>query len=635
VYLKKISILLLFLLAICSKSFSIQPQDEGKVRMLINLLDYIAKDYGMAVENGVVLSEFEYAEMNEFVATASNNYDALLSSGAIQESAVPSESMKQLKLLIEQMATPEEVAQAADKIKKNILSLGLIPLTPAEWPNLKTGQSLFAENCASCHGALGAGDGAAGAALVPPPTNFTGKGIMQGIAPFQAFNTITLGIPGTGMRDFNELSETDKWDLAFYILTLQYPAGLDQPAGERIELDELAVLSDEELIQKHPELDIGSQRKASAPEKVEVKPPLAVARSFLTQVKSSYQKGDSEKATQLALLAYLQGVEPIEAQVKASDNSLFNRLESSMLNVRALIKSGASESDLNQGIADAMIVLDEAELVLQQGKRGIGMTAFIAASILLREGLEAFFVILAILGILKTVNAPAAIRWLHGGWISAVVVGVIGWFFADALLSLSAQSRELMEGLIALFAVVVLLYLGFWLHGKTEASRWKEFVEIRIKNLINKNNMIGLGAFSFMVVFREAFESVLFLSSLSTNTGNGSRLGILIGAIGSAIILGIMAWAILKWFKKMPIRKVFLYSSIVILALAFVLAGQGIHAIQEGGYMDIRSFPLNLKAPFLGIYPTYETLSTQILVLAGIGVLWFFNGRKATATVIK
>ena len=168
------------------------------------------------------------------------------------------------------------------------------------------------------------------------------------------------------------------------------------------------------------------------------------------------------------------------------------------------------------------------------------------------------------------------------------------------------------------------------MHGKTEAAKWKEFVETKIKALVNKNSMIGLGAFSFVVVFRESFESVLFLSSLTADGEASSKTGVFLGFVLSAGTILFIAWAILKWFKKLPISKVFLYSSMVILALAFVLAGQGVHAIQEGGFISINSFPINLRFGTLGIYPTYESILTQAGILGLIALLWKFSSSQMT-----
>ncbi len=144
--------------------------------------------------------------------------------------------------------------------------------------------------------------------------------------------------------------------------------------------------------------------------------------------------------------------------------------------------------------------------------------------------------------------------------------------------------------------------------------------------------MIGLGFFSFVVVFRESIESVLFLSSLASDGRAESSMGVLIGFIISAVALFFIAWAMLRWFKKLPIANVFLYSSMIILALAFVLAGQGAHALQEGGFFNVSSFPFNIRISALGIYPTYETIATQLLSLICIAILWRWNNRKSLPT---
>ena len=630
-------ILIVFLFTLSSITAHAAGGDvENETRMLINLMDYVAKDYQMAVKDGAVISAFEFEEMNEFVATAID-YAILLEKGGAIDSADPIHgNLIELRQLIESKGTIGDVAKKADAVKTLLLDLNLVSLSPSNWPNMENGSMLFKEQCASCHGNFGAGDGAAGVGLTPPPTNFRDKSIMQGVAPFQAFNTIRLGIPGTGMRAFNELNDTEIWDLAFYIEGLQHLDKRNSKPTIELSLEELATLSDEELLSLYPAIDVAAQR--SNPIKSELgstEAPIELAKRLLQESLDAYKNNQVSEATSLALNAYLQGVEPIEPQIMASDNALFQELETNMMRIRSDIKSGADIAIIEGAIADATKSLDKASDLLGTGERGMAMTSFIAASILIREGLEAFLIILAILGILKSLDAPRAIKWVHGGWLTAVGAGIIGWFFADSIMTWSAASRELMEGLIALFAVVVLLYLGFWLHGKTEASKWKEFVETRIKSLLSSNNMIGLGAFSFIVVFREAFESVLFLSSLTSDGLSSSKLGVFIGLIASAIVIFIFAWAMLRWFKRMPISKVFLYSSLIILALAFVLTGQGVHAIQEGGYLDIHSLPINLRFGALGIYPTYETALSQVFILIAILVIWKLSTFKAPSVENK
>ena len=618
--------ILLFFIALNS-SFAISDSESTKVRMLINLMDYIAKDYKMAVSNGAIVNEFEFGEMTEFSGNASKFYKELVISNAIKEDYDIVKELDNLQSLIQSRGNVTEVKVSADHVKQAIISLDLVSLVPASWPNFSNGKSIFEAECASCHGQAGNGQGSAGVGLSPSPTNFTDTDIMQGISPLQAFNTITLGIEGTSMRAFTELSSEEIWDLSFYIMHFQFGTQNDLVGTSKheIELEQLAIMSNEELIAENPALDIQKLRTTNPSKNDD---HIAIAKDLLNASEEALRKGELDRATTSALEAYLKGVEPIEPRIKASDNKLFEELESAMLGVRTLIKSNPNEQEITDGFAKAYAALDEAEILLGEAVRGMLMTAALTFSILIREALEAFFVILAILSILQSVNAKTAIRYVHGGWITALIFGLIGWFFAGYLMNWDAQSRELMEGVIALFAVSVLLYLGFWMHGKSNAIKWKAFVEDRVKGLLSKNNMIGLASFSFLVVFREAFESVIFVSSLTLDGNPDSNIGVLIGAIVSAVVLFGFAWSMLKWFKKMPITKVFLYSTYVVLALAFILAGQGIHAIQEGGYLDISSFPLNIKWTLIGLYPTYETILTQLVVFGLIVLLWKVSARK-------
>lgn len=621
-----LSILFFTLFSISLFASELTPSQQTEVRMLINLMDYIAKDYRMAVQDGAVINDFEYAEMQEFSGNAANYFQKLELAGILANAEGERAAIGNLTALINAKASPIEVSRQAEAIRSAIVARDLVPLAPTQWPNRNKGKALFAESCATCHGATGAGDGPAGVGLQPAPTNLSDPSIMDGVSPLQAFNTITLGIEGTSMRAFNELSDEEIWDIAFYIMELPYLNAETDGSNPVLPLTEVATLSNNALRDAHPGIDIPSLRKKG---NLSIGGPLQLAKTLLISAESAAVAGARDEAVALALKAYLQGIEPAEPKIKASDNQLFVRLESSMMGLRESIKSGTAE-EIAEDFDVAHATIDEAEALLGSTERSMWMTAAITLSILIREGLEAFFVILAILGILQSLQAKTALRWVHGGWIVAVLFGVVGWVFAGSLMQWDAQQRELMEGGIGLFAVVVLLYLGFWMHGKTNAAKWKAFVEDKVKGLISKNNMIGLASFSFLVVFREAFESVLFLSSLTVDGRESSNLGVLVGTLASAILLAFIAWAMLRWFKKLPIAKVFLYSSIVVLALAFVLAGEGIHAIQEGGYLGIHSFPINLRWSLIGLYPTYETILTQLGVLGMIILLWRYSTAKAS-----
>jgi high-affinity iron transporter len=182
-------------------------------------LDYLAVDYGGAVKDGKVLSLPEYKEQLEFVKTVGE-----LSQTLPEVSASPEIQtlVQNLTHLIRSKADPEKVATLARRTQAKVIERVHLPTGPSDWPNLETGKRLFLNSCAQCHGAGGQGDGPSALALNPKPFNFLEDPKMGRMSPFQAFNSIRLGVPGTGMAGFPNFSDQDAWSLAFYVLSLRY-----------------------------------------------------------------------------------------------------------------------------------------------------------------------------------------------------------------------------------------------------------------------------------------------------------------------------------------------------------------------------------------------------------------------------
>jgi high-affinity iron transporter len=425
------------------------------------------------------------------------------------------------------------------------------------------------------------------------------------------------------MISYSELNDKEIWDLAFYINSIQFEEKNNHQNPE-IPLAEVSSLTNNELTKKYnlDEEDVRALRLFVPSQSMSA---LAIARQYLDATVESYRKGEKEEARNNSLKAYLEGIEPVEHRIKASDNSLVNKLEKSMMDIRSAIYQNKDVKEIESLTLIAYANIEKADEIISGQKNSIGFTAFMSASILLREGLEAFLIIIAIISILRSMQANKAVRWVHSGWITAVVVGIGSWFFTDQLISWGAQSRELMEGAIALFAVFVLIYIGFWMHRKTEMSRWKIFVEEKVKGLVKRNNLIGLAVFSFMVVFREAFESVIFLSSWSLESGKENEAGIWSGVAIAATLLVLICWTLLRFINRIPLRQFFVYFSLVVVFMATILAGEGVHALQESGYSTVTSLPFNLRLGVFGIYPTIETLLAQFAVIGLVIFLWKLN----------
>ena len=73
---------------------------------------------------------------------------------------------------------------------------------------------------------------------------------------------------------------------------------------------------------------------------------------------------------------------------------------------------------------------------------------------------------------------------------------------------------------------------------------------------------------------------------------------------------------------RLPIGKFFNWSSLLVAVLAVVLAGKGVAALQEAGWISLG----RVAAPridWLGIFPTWQTLLAQVVVLAvAAGGFW-------------
>lgn len=637
----KINFTILFIVLSIITVNDLNAEDSNKnqeIRTFISLLDYISTDYYNAVENNSVINTSEYEEMNEFINKAIDLFNK--TNLKINSDEISSE-LKKLQSFIENKSSEREVFSIATKIKSAILRLNLIETAPTIWPDSKNGEILFQNNCSSCHGVNGDGEGILSKTLNPKPTNFLNDALMKKVSPFKIYNTIRLGIIGTSMVPFSQFSDKEVWDLSFYISSIRYKGKykltndslekLYNKALLKTSIEEISTLSDDLLLKEigvdsyTDTMDLIALRLYNA--KPDKKLSINITLTYLNDVLDSYKKNEYDEAGDQALSAYLEGVEPFEQQLQIIDSELKNEVELIMYKLRADIKNREPLEIIQNDVATAQALISNVSTAMKNENYSFGFAFILAASIILREGIEAFLIIITILSVLKSINETKAVKWVHGGWIFALIIGIVSIFFVSTIVSLNAQSRELMEGFGSLFAVVLLLYVSFWLNSKTEVKKWKEFVEHKIIKLVSKNNMIGLAVISFVVVFREAFESAIFLSAIELQVNPSSKSGIYIGAISSLILVLVLAWVALKFAVKLPIQKLFKYSAVTIVILSIILAGKGIQAFQEGGYVSITQIPIKLNFPLIGFYPTFETTIAQFLVLLFTIVLWKFNSK--------
>lgn len=636
------------------KSFSkiTKTGDKPSPRALVHILDYVSQDYSGAVSDGKILKQSEFDEQKQFASSAGSLVRELIKAGVLKQQNGLLKQVANLENQINNKSDARVIAQIAHQIKAEVIRQTGMKVAPMSWPSLAAGKKLFSENCVTCHGANGAGDGKLAETLDPKPTDFVHSERIQGISPFQVFNTIRMGVQGTAMPSFQHISDKQAWDLAFYVKSLhaenEHPSLVSINSGtlnmlrQKASLEKVATLNDSELkifLKKEqvPNPDIALAEMRLAGNKGIATNSLALAIHYLDQVEQEYKGGNVDEARRKAVLAYLDGVEPVEPSLRAHAPALITTLEEKMTAVRGEIEKGASPQKVSSSIQTAKVYITKARNVLATQHNSAGFAFIMAASILLREGLEAFLIILAILGVIRAVGSRKAALWVHAGWILAVMFGVVAWFFTGWIISLGfgPVHRELMEGGVSLIAVVVLLYVGFWLHSKTEINKWKEFIEVRVKNMTTGGNLLGLASIAFFAVFREALESVLFLSALTIEGGPGSKVAVGFGAATAVLIVVILGAVVLRFSARLPIRKLFKYSSFMLGFLSVVLVGKGIHSLQEIGWMSVTNTPFSFNINLIGLYPTLQTIAAQIIILGILFVVWNYPRWKSKKEMVR
>ena len=602
------------------------------------LLDYIAVDYRGAVSNGRVISTSEYAEMVEFSGSIEARIAELPATSA--KTGLQAEA-KSLKQAIALKAEPATVAKIARALGSQVLTAYPVSLAPTAVPDLRRGEMLYGQNCASCHGSTGDGRGPNAVVLDPRPVAFRDVDRARERSLFALYQVISQGIDGTAMPSFANLSSQDRWALAFRAGQFAFPAeekgvaAWRADAGVRSRVPDLKALvavtpadlskgigqdrADEitAYLRNHPDA-VGSVQPGS----------LNIVRQKLAQSLAAYQAGNRDEAKKLALAAYLDGFEPVEPLLAARDATLMGRIESEMGALRAALGRGEPAADVRQRLAVLDTLFVDAEEALSPDAASASSTFIGAFTILLREGLEALLIVVAMLAFLRKADRPDMVRYVHGGWAAALGAGALTWAIATYFIGVSGASRELTEGFGSLFAALVLLSVGIWMHGKSQAGEWQRYVHDKLGRALTRSSAWFLFGLAFLVVYREVFETILFYATL---TAQGHGTAVFTGAASATAVLAVIGWIMLRYSRTLPVAAFFKYSSWLIAILAVVLAGKGVAALQEAGILDISPLGGAPRMPMLGLFPTLESIGAQLLALVTVALGIWYNERLARA----
>ncbi len=591
---------------------ALTPEQET-VRRLTSILDYVAADYVVAVKDGVIVSEAEYAEQLVFLKDASEL--------AAKIPGAP-EAVAAVAAMVEARKEPEVVAAAARELRRKLIESSGLVLAPAAPPSRTRGAELYAQMCAACHGARGGGDGPSAAGLDPKPRSFLDPAVMGELTPARAFNTLTDGVKGTGMASFGTLAAADRWALAFHVFTLRHDAEAiargEKLAGQAPDRVALAGLPDDELAARHGGLD-GVAYLRSVAAFTSSGSPLAAARRGLADAVAAARRGDEAAARQAIGAAYLDGFEPLEGALRGRDEALVVHIEERFLDLREHLGRDARDErdELDEKALQLEALLDRAEETLA-GSGGAGVAFASALVVFLREGVEAALLIMLLLGLARRAARPedaaGDARAVHMGWIASALLGVATWFASGPLVALGGARRELIEGVVALLASVVLLATGHFVLARLDARQRVEGIKRRLAAAPSgARRRLVLGGLAFVAVYREAFEVVLFLRAIALDAG--ASAGAVAGGVaaGALLLVGVVA-LLLRLGKRLQPGPLLASMGTLLCVLAVILAGKGVRSLQEAGVVPIH--PIDVpRLDWLGLFGTAESVAAQLFVL--------------------
>ncbi len=626
------------LLLLISLLLPVSANASTDIQQLLQLVDYIAVDYPVAVTDGAVVNAGEYGEMKDFSKAIFEKSQALEKSAKKVEIV---ELSRQLISLVESKGEATEINRISAAIRSSVIASYDVTVIPGRSPDLQRAKQLYVEYCSSCHGDTGMGNGPAALNMDPPPVAFTNYRRYRERTVYGLFSTITYGVAGTSMEAFPQLNDIDRWSLAFLTGAMAQNDQLVKQgaaiyARDGIRAIPLNISSLTTNTPAHTETNYGVEGLAlmsflrSRPDKLfsrDNADSLAFAEEKMQDSLEAYRAEDSKMAYRLAVTAYLEGFELVENGLNAIDPKLRVSIEKSMTAYRNLIRHAVPVAELEAETQRIQAMLLVAEEKLNRTRLSGGAAFASAMVILLREGLEALLVIAALAAFLVKTGRRDALRWLYSGVLVALLFGAVTWWASTHIINISGMQREMTEGIAALLAAAVLFYVGFWMHSKTGVTQWKEFIENNIQKALNKSTLWGLSGLAFIAVYREILETVLFYQALWIQTEESGQHMIFTGFLVASAILAVVAWFILRFSTRLPLRQFFAVTSIFMFLMAIVFAGKGIAALQEAGKLSIDpvSFP---TIDLLGIYPNIQGLLVQSALLI-IAILMWLKSNKS------
>ncbi|HMI56075.1 MAG TPA: cytochrome c/FTR1 family iron permease, partial [Gemmatimonadaceae bacterium] len=529
------------------------PAQENPAKRLSSIVGVAVEEYAKAVdERGRLISKDEFEETYGFLSDAKqiaarlNSYDAP-TARAILDSLIAA---------VGQRKSPAVVKELHRHFAATLGTAGAMDLPKAPL-DLAEGRSLYFLKCASCHGMTGGGDGSVSRVLSTAPPAIGVKSLTPELTPTLAYNVISVGVRGTAMAAFSStLTPQQRWNVINYIYWLR---------GEKLTLpvaraDAAAIHGD-----------------TASP----------VIMALLDSALDFARNGKTAEAGDRAFDAYI-AFEPLETPARAKKPGLIATMERHFADFKGAVRRNdiAAAKRSRDAIADGLpSVVD-----LSQTPSGSWEAFLQSFLIILREGFEAILVVGAVVALLIKTGHRERLRSIWLGVGLGLVASLATAIVLKTLLAAMPASREIVEAVTMLIAVVVLFSVSYWLISKVEAAKWQKFIREKVTSALEHGGGKALALVAFLAVYREGAETALFYQALfneGPNVGLSLALGIVVGLAALAVIFTLFY----RYGVKIPMRPFFTVTSLLLYYLAFVFMGKGIRELQEGNIMRITVIP--------------------------------------------
>lgn len=356
-------------------------------------------------------------------------------------------------------------------------------------------------------------------------------------------------------------------------------------------------------------------------EVVEGEYSLATLIAYIDEANDFVNAGDYQAASN-KIREFITIWPSVEIEISTRNGSLYTKIESDM----PIIASDLLKSNVDQQAITKQLNTFRTEIELIQGDSDYRI--WDAALILLREGLEALLIILALVSFLNKSGQNKMRKWIYVGAFVGVLLSAVAAILMSTILNSATidTNRELMEGYVGLIAAAMMIGVGIWLHSKSSVVSWNRYISKQMGNAISSGSIFAMAMISFLSVFREGAETLVFYAGIAPKMETSQFI---LGIVVALLILAVLAVVLFKASGKIPIHKFFAVATILIYVLAFKIIGVSLHTLQLTDNLSTTIVDGLPVISLIGFYPTVETIIGQSILLVLVAATMLYKKKQA------